>query len=76
MAKVYMPFLKIINLTLKPKKKEFIMQEEKFIKVVLWQKMETQYMVLLEFNQESYQFLDLLEIFKPNFLPLKEMQKF
>lgn len=68
MVEVYMLFLEIINLTLKPKNKESIMVEEKYIKAVLLQKMGTQYMGPFEFNLESYLFLDLLETLKQKFL--------
>ena len=73
--KMFIQFLKIISLILKLKDREFIMEVEKYIKVLSKLKVVISFMVLLEFNQESYQFQDLLVIFKQNFQNMKEIQK-
>ena len=71
-----MLFQKITNLILNLKDREFIMLEGKYIKVQLKEKMEILFMDLLEFNQENYQFLDLLVILKLSYLSIKEIQKY
>ena len=73
--KMFIQFLKIISLILKLKDREFIMEVEKYIKVPSKLKVVILFMVLLEFSLESYQFQDLLVIFKRNFQNMKEIQK-
>jgi hypothetical protein len=68
--------LKTTNLILRQKDREFLMREEKFIRVQLKAKVVTLCLGLTESSLENYQSQDLLEIYKQSFLSTMVIPKY